>query len=168
MCTTALRHPAMAAALLILIGCDARDMAAFRPGSPGAGPSPVASSAAARARVAPGAPLPSAKPPGATPGGPGGSADKTVDTANVSPERLIGLDAENVERLLGPPNELADRPPAKGWRYRTERCTLDLSLYLDVKSKVFRTLAYEVTSHDSSDQGKRLCLAELEARRRDK
>jgi hypothetical protein len=165
MCSTALRHPAMAAALLILIGCDARDMAAFRPGSSGAGPGPVASSAAARARVAPAAPLPSAKPPGATPGG---SADKTVDTANVSPERLIGLDAENVERLLGPPNELADRPPAKGWRYRTERCTLDLSLYLDVKSKVFRTLAYEVTSHDSSDQGKRLCLAELEARRRDK
>ena len=154
----------MAAALLILIGCDARDMAQYsglRQGSQGAGSSHAAGATPARARAAPTAPLPPAKPPG-------GSIDKSPDTANVSPERLIGLDAENVERLLGPPTELADRPPAKGWRYRTERCTLDLSLYLDVKSKVFRTLAYEVTSHDSSDQGKRLCLAELEARRRDK
>jgi hypothetical protein len=161
MCTTAMRHPTLAAALLILIGCDGRDMAQYSPfrEEPSARQETVGARTA-RARTAPAAPLPAAKPAAR-------SGEPVPDTRGVSPDRLIGLDAENVERLLGPPNELADRPPAKGWRYRTERCTLDLSLYLDVKSKVFRTLAYEVTSHDSSDQGKRLCLAELEARRRD-
>jgi len=157
-----MRHAALAAALLILIGCDARDLAQYSPFREATGAKPATPGVTtARARPAPAAPLPAAKPAPR-------STEPVPDTTGVSPDRLIGLDAENVERLLGPPTELADRSPAKGWRYRTERCTLDLSLYLDVKSKVFRTLAYEVTSHDSSDQGKRLCLAELEARRRDK
>ena len=55
-------------------------------------------------------------------------------------------------------------PPAKRWRYRDGQCTLDVQLYPDVQTKQFGTLAYEVKSDDNTDEGKRLCLAQIQSR----
>jgi hypothetical protein len=153
MVITRLVHAVWLSALLLLAGCTQRDWATYSPFRQARPSAPAAAK-----------PRQPAKPPAETASIPTPPPAAAEDAAPPG-QRLIGLDADHVQRLLGPPTEYADRPPAKVWVYRTERCTLDLSLYLDVKSKVFRTLAYEVTSHDGSDKGKRLCVAELEARR---
>lgn len=77
---------------------------------------------------------------------------------------LIGLDEGELQKLLGPPTLQEDRAPGKTWRYRDGRCTLDLSLYPDVETRVYRTLSYEVSSDDHTDEGKRLCMVELQSR----
>lgn len=79
------------------------------------------------------------------------------------PEPLIGLDEAGIARLLGPPTEQVARAPGKMWLYKKAGCRLDLSLYPDIETRVYRTLAYEVSSDDNSDRGKRLCLSQLQS-----
>ena len=61
-------------------------------------------------------------------------------------------------------NQRGGPPPGKRWRYRDGQCTLDVQLYPDVQTKQFGTLAYEVKSDDNTDEGKRVCLAQLQSR----
>lgn len=77
---------------------------------------------------------------------------------------LAGKSESELRALLGSPSSEEDRPPGKVWRYRDGRCSLDVQLYPDVRTKQFGTLAYEVSSDDNTDEGKRLCLAEFQSR----
>jgi hypothetical protein len=78
---------------------------------------------------------------------------------------LVGLDSTQVQKMLGPPAEESDRAtPAKSWRYRYAQCTLDMTLYPDVQTQVFRVLSYEVNGNDGTEQGKRQCNAGLRSR----
>jgi hypothetical protein len=77
---------------------------------------------------------------------------------------LAGKSENELRVLLGAPTSEEDRPPGKRWRYRDGQCTLDVQLYPDVQTKQFGTLAYEVRSDDNTDEGKRLCLAQLQSR----
>ncbi len=77
----------------------------------------------------------------------------------------VGLaEAQLVERLGKPSLQREDQPPGKTWRYQNRICTVDFMLYPDVETRTYRALAYEVINDDKSAAGKRLCLAELEAR----
>jgi hypothetical protein len=80
------------------------------------------------------------------------------------PVNLIGLDEQQLRRLLGPPAAEEDHPPGKVWRYRKGGCSLNLSLYPDVQTRKFGTLTYEVRSDDNTDEGKRACLADIQPR----
>jgi hypothetical protein len=80
------------------------------------------------------------------------------------PVRLVGQDESRIQALFGRPNEEVEAAPGKIWRYTQSNCRLDVNLYPDVQTRVFRTLAYEVTSHDNSDEGRRTCLLELQQR----
>src|SRR5262249_20071279 len=77
---------------------------------------------------------------------------------------LAGKSENELRALLGAPTSEEDRPPGKRWRYRDGQCTLDVQLYPDVQTKQFGTLAYEVKSDDNTDEGRRLCLAQLQSR----
>jgi hypothetical protein len=77
---------------------------------------------------------------------------------------LVGKSETELRALLGAPTSEEDRPPGKRWRYRDGQCTLDVQLYPDVQTKQFGTLAYEVRSDDNTDEGKRVCLAQLQSR----
>jgi hypothetical protein len=77
---------------------------------------------------------------------------------------LTGYRESELRTLLGPPTSVEDRPPGKQWRYRTGKCTLDIQLYPDVETKQYGTLAYKVKSDDDTDEGRRLCLAQLQSR----
>ena len=77
---------------------------------------------------------------------------------------LAGKSENELRALLGSPASEEDRPPGKRWRYRDGQCTLDVQLYPDVQTKQFGTLAYEVRSDDNTDEGRRLCLAQLQSR----
>lgn len=74
---------------------------------------------------------------------------------------LVGLDQSEVTKALGPPMAETEKAPGKVWRYWNSNCAVDVSLYLDVQSRSYRVLAYEVTNHDNSAGGKRACLADL-------
>ena len=77
---------------------------------------------------------------------------------------LDGKSESELRAMLGAPTSEEDRPPGKRWRYRDGQCTLDVQLYPDLKTKQFGTLAYEVKSDDNTDEGKRVCLAQLQSR----
>jgi hypothetical protein len=85
--------------------------------------------------------------------------------ATLSPAlSLAGKSETELRAMLGTPTSEEDRPPGKRWRYRDGQCTLDVQLYPDVQTKQFGTLAYEVKSDDNTDEGKRVCLAQLQSR----
>ena len=77
---------------------------------------------------------------------------------------LSGKSEAELRDMLGTPTSEEDRPPGKRWRYRDGQCTLDVQLYPDVQTKQFGTLAYEVKSDDNTDEGKRLCVAQIQSR----
>jgi len=66
--------------------------------------------------------------------------------------------------MLGAPTSEEDRPPGKRWRYQDGQCTLDIQLYPDIRTKQFEALAYEVRSYDNTDEGKRVCTAQIRSR----
>src|SRR5215475_16476 len=84
--------------------------------------------------------------------------------SNGTAVSLAGKSESELRVLLGAPTSEEDRPPGKRWRYRDGQCTLDVQLYPDVQTKQFGTLAYEVKSDDNTDEGKRLCVAQLQSR----
>ena len=81
----------------------------------------------------------------------------------------VGLaEAQLIARLGQPSLRREDQPPGKTWRYQNKTCAVDFMLYPDVETRIYRALAYEVINDDKSAAGKRLCLAELEARAHDR
>lgn len=92
------------------------------------------------------------------------SAAPTRSSSDSPTVALAGKSESELRALLGTPTSEEDRPPGKRWRYRDGQCTLDVQLYPDVQTKQFGTLAYEVKSDDNTDEGRRLCLAQLQTR----
>jgi hypothetical protein len=91
-------------------------------------------------------------------------AEKTPNqSATLVPASFVGMDERQLVALLGPPTSEEDQAPGKTWRYRKSHCTVDLTLYPDVQTRIYRALAYEVISNDNSPDGKRLCLAEFQS-----
>jgi hypothetical protein len=94
----------------------------------------------------------------------GPSVASASPSSNGATVALAGKSENELRAMLGAPTSEEDRPPGKRWRYRDGQCTLDVQLYPDVQTKQFGTLAYEVKSDDNTDEGKRLCLAQLQSR----
>ena len=92
------------------------------------------------------------------------AAAATVPAADVPPPVLTGYRESELRAMLGPPTSEESHPPGKQWRYRNGKCTLDIQLYPDVETKQYGTLAYKVKSDDDTDEGRRLCLAQLQSR----
>jgi hypothetical protein len=90
--------------------------------------------------------------------------EKEVVTA--APVNLVGQSDSDIRARFGAPTSEEDRAPGKTWRYRHGQCALDVSLYPDVQTRKFTTLAYEVRSDDNTDQGKQLCLGQFQSRGR--
>ncbi|MDR3437276.1 hypothetical protein [Telmatospirillum sp.] len=103
-------------------------------------------------------------PPPPPPPAPAPAARKHEDRKPQVPEnpkQLISLDETEVQSLLGPPVAVEDHSPGKTWRFRKQDCLLNVALYPDVETRVFRVLSYEVTSDDHNDRAKRLCEAKF-------
>ncbi|WP_148293710.1 hypothetical protein [Azospirillum sp. B4] len=76
---------------------------------------------------------------------------------------LVGLDESQLQALMGPPSSQQDLAPGKEWLYRHGACTVDLTLYPDIKTQAYRVLSYEVTSDNDTGDRKRYCLADIRA-----
>jgi len=92
--------------------------------------------------------------------------ESSGDVAAETAVDIRGKSETEVRSLLGPPTSEEDRAPGKTWHYRDGRCLVDVQLYPDVQTKQFGTLAYEVKSNDGTDEGKHLCMAQLQSRLR--
>jgi hypothetical protein len=90
------------------------------------------------------------------------SGSSTV--ASAESINLVGRSEHDIRALLGPPTAVEDNPPGKTWRYRDGRCSLDVQLYPDIKTRQFGTLGYDVKSDDNTSEGKRLCLGQFRSR----
>jgi hypothetical protein len=92
------------------------------------------------------------------------SAQAVTPSAVSDGPPYVGLAEAQLVARLGQPTAESEEPPGKTWRYQNKSCTVDFMLYPDVETRIYRALAYEVINDDQSAAGKRLCLAELEAR----
>ena len=114
---------------------------------------------------------PRATPPASTTDATAVAATATSDEPPARPAAtgspallLIGKSETELRAMLGAPTGEENRSPGKLWRYRDGPCTLVVQLYPDVQTKQFGTLAYEVKSDDNTDEGNRVCLAQLQSR----
>jgi hypothetical protein len=80
---------------------------------------------------------------------------------------LVGLNEQQLTELLGAPTSQVGNGPGKHWYYRIRRCTLNLSLFPNVDTHIFRSLSYEVTDNDRRGDEQH-CRSELANRLRER
>lgn len=104
-----------------------------------------------------------------SPGQAGGQADsRSPQVASIprtpaatSPARLVGRDEAGIRALFGAPAGRTERPPARIWTYEGTGCRLELSFYMDVASRTFRVLTYDITPMGPTPSEGEHCLASL-------
>lgn len=62
----------------------------------------------------------------------------------VDPKSVVGATEIEAMRLLGAPSAIADRAPALIWEYSAKRCALSLHFYMDMNTRTYRVLTYDV------------------------
>ncbi len=72
--------------------------------------------------------------------------------AQVRTDLVIGLTEKSLVGWLGEPANRREQSPARIWRYAGAGCTLDVFLFLDLVSREFRALSYEVKGTTNDDQ----------------
>ena len=77
------------------------------------------------------------------------------------PQRLVGLTQPEVQALLGAPAAVREQPPALVWAYRGSDCALELSFYLDLASKAYKALTYDIKPRRPGGAEGGFCIAEL-------
>jgi hypothetical protein len=76
-----------------------------------------------------------------------------VDPAQeVRPQSVVGLTENALARWLGAPANTREESPARIWRYEGIDCAFDVYFYLDLVSREFRALRYEVKGSSNDDQ----------------
>jgi hypothetical protein len=113
-------------------------------------------------------PAPRHKPPAparvaSIPAAPSTSNDARPPSPSLDPARLVGLTEQETIRLLGAPTRTADQPPAKYWQYASRRCVLRVFFFMEMNSRDFRTLSYELKSVNNDPTVDQHCLADFVA-----
>lgn len=81
-------------------------------------------------------------------------------------ERLdvIGLDRSEIQSRLGPPTEDLQHLPAVEAVFTARHCTLNVTLYPDIRTHIYHALAYKVASDVDTVKERRRCFATFAAR----
>jgi hypothetical protein len=75
---------------------------------------------------------------------------------------LIGLDPQRTRALLGPAAQTTNnQSPATVWHYKSGRCELDLSFYMEMRSGQMRTLHYDFKGEAASPEQRQACLRSI-------
>ncbi len=75
---------------------------------------------------------------------------------------LIGLDPQRTKALLGPAAQTTNnQSPATVWHYKSGRCELDLSFYMEMRSGQMRTLHYDFKGEAASPEQRQACLRSI-------
>ena len=87
--------------------------------------------------------------------------------AGCTPEKpapapdLLGLDQQHTTALLGPAAQTHSQSPATVWHYKSGRCELDLSFYMEMKSGQMRTLHYDFKGEAANPEQRQACLKSI-------
>ena len=74
---------------------------------------------------------------------------------------LLGLDPQHTRELLGPAAQTQNQSPATVWHYKSGRCELDLSFYMEMRSGQMRTLHYNFKGEADSPEQRQACLRSI-------
>jgi len=74
---------------------------------------------------------------------------------------LLGLDPQHTRELLGPAAQTNTQSPATVWHYKSGRCELDLSFYMEMRSGQMRTLHYNFKGDADSPEQRQACLRSI-------
>lgn len=118
----------------------------------GSGPPPLAAGASSSEAVA--------APPVPTTGG----AGQPLLPEFATPASLVGLSAEEVASLIGPPKWRRRESPAQVWQYQGTACILDVYLYEEEDGA--RVVYAEARSDSLQPVSLAACLERIEAERR--
>ena len=77
---------------------------------------------------------------------------------------LVGSDEPAVAEVLGEPNWFEDIPPARMWQYASANCVLQLYFFMELSTRNFRVLSYELESGYDGDNAEQQCFSELVSR----
>ena len=69
----------------------------------------------------------------------------------------MGLTYDDTEAVAGKPAEMREEPPATVWRYQTDDCVIDVFFYMDLATKQFRAVAYDVKPAKKTADAQRIC-----------
>ncbi len=154
--------------------------AATAPPVSGTPPDSAAPDPAAQAEPAPAEPAPDHPPPQESQAPPPPAPAEAPQTAAAPPaephppeprppamsgglSRIVGFDQSQVLQLLGRPRSDEEVPPARMWRYGSENCQLRVYFYMEMQTRSFRVLSYDLTSHDHAGASEQQCLSEFAA-----
>ena len=156
------RHAAVIGVAVLLAGCT--------PEKPAPAPGPFGQyirSAPRKPAPARPAAQPKDKPASAAPEEPapaeareGPQAEQTALAVAPAPD-LLGLDPQHTTALLGPAAQTHSQSPATVWHYKGERCELDLSFYMEMKSGQMRTLHYDFKGEAANPEQRQACLKSI-------
>ena len=76
---------------------------------------------------------------------------------------VVGYDQDAVRNLLGEPIWVEEIPPALSWQYASDECVLRVLFFMEVTTRNFRVLSYDVTSDDDATDVDQRCLSALVA-----
>tara|TARA_Y100001936_G_scaffold253253_1_gene316830 strand:- start:30036 stop:30533 length:498 start_codon:yes stop_codon:yes gene_type:complete len=82
---------------------------------------------------------------------------------HFEPKKLVGLTQAQVRNMIGAPVTIVDSPPSTVWSYRSTNCALDVFFFLDVGSKTFRALTFDLKGPAKKSAASQLCLGKLRA-----
>lgn len=82
---------------------------------------------------------------------------KPAIAKSLEPAKLMGLTYDDTEAAVGKPAETREEPPATVWRYQTEDCVIDVFFYMDLATKQFRAVAYDVKPARKTADAQRTC-----------
>ncbi len=123
-------------------------------------------------------PRPAAKSPAVPPAGTSDSAPQVAAMPSAppvelapeparpafDPDRLIGLTEQQAEAALGQPGRVEESPPSRTLHYAEGRCVLRLHLFMEMTSRSFRTLSYDLNSTGVGPDVVQQCRDWLQAR----
>jgi hypothetical protein len=91
---------------------------------------------------------------------------KPAITSLGDTERLdvIGLDQFQIQSRLGSPTEDWQHLPAVEAVFTAGRCTLNVTLYPDIRTRIYHALAYKVAGDVDTVKERRRCFAAFAAR----
>ena len=71
---------------------------------------------------------------------------------------LVGVDEQRATELLGPAAATDARSAATVWHYKSSRCQLDVSFYMEMRSGRKRALHYDFKGGAETPEQRRACL----------
>lgn len=86
-----------------------------------------------------------------------------IPRALAAPIKLEGLNEDQAQAVLGKPQLVVERNPARVWKYVTQACELDLFFYPDIQTSTFYVLHVGVTKPQQGATDESECVLAVQA-----